>query len=75
MEELSSLRVLHEEKRAECIKLQTEYQELEERFFRSKVYDKEKMDNQLKVINVIHHYIYIEHNLCRTFKKRNFIIS
>jgi len=48
MEELSNLRVIHEEKRAECMKLQTEYQDLEERFFQSKALDKENFDNQLK---------------------------
>jgi len=42
------LRVQLEEKRAECLKWQTEYQELEDRFFKSDIKSKEEISKELK---------------------------
>ena len=49
MAEFNNMRVLHEEKREECLKLQTDFKELEDRFFHSKTREKENADQQLKV--------------------------
>ena len=48
-EEYNRLRIQFEEKRAECLKLQTEYQELEERFFKSGLKSKEEVGRELRV--------------------------
>ena len=48
-EEYNLLRIEFEEKRAECLKLQTEYQELEERFFKSGLKSKEEVGRELRV--------------------------
>ncbi len=50
-DQYNRLRVQYEEKRAECLKIQTEYQELEERFFKSGVKSKEEIGRDLKVKN------------------------
>lgn len=47
-EEFNNLRLLHEESRTECVKLKTNLQELEDRFFHSKVRERENVDGQLK---------------------------
>eukprot|EP00795_Rhopilema_esculentum_P005871 gene5871-11197_t len=47
-EDLNRLRIQLEEKRSECLKLQTEYQELEERFFKSDTRSKDEIASQLK---------------------------
>ena len=55
-EEFNNLRILHEESRTECVKLKTNLQELEDRFFHSKVREREAVDGQLKVREEIYFF-------------------
>jgi len=47
-EDFNTLRIQYEEKRAECLRIETEYKELEERFFHSKSKPMEDANRSLK---------------------------
>jgi len=48
-EDYNKFRAMYEEKRAECLRTQTEYKELEERYFNSKARSMEDVGRSLKV--------------------------
>ena len=48
-EECANVRVELEEKRASCLKLQTQLQEMDERFFTSQAKSKEELGRELRV--------------------------
>ena len=65
-EDLSNLRIELEEKRAECLRLKTQLQEMDDKFFDSQAKTKEELGRALRVRT--HHVVYVKYRWIHYFK-------